>query len=450
MLPLPTESVQNVAHDYLIVTPEGYYDGSPAAARYIKWRIGNELFPVEAYDRVFHRPSLVRKALRGEAVPASDQQVQKFLAGQLIPPQVTFTTPRDRQEVTGNQVTVAVTATDDRDVGSMELLVNGRLIAAKGEAVTPTIGSAGASAPRVQRTYQFRIPLPPGERNITLKAIATNEDDLQGWGEVHIIRRDVEPAPGDLHVLAVGVSRYRDAQLNAGVKFAASDAEAFAAMWKRVGRPLYRDVKVITLLDEQATTENVRTALDRLAGLVTPTDSVMLFVSGHGMQREERDRDLYYFATHETQRDRLAETALPWTVFREALGKLSSAKRVVVFLDTCHSGNSLGAMQASNDHLVDAALLKRAMVFASSRGPELSYELEDQRHGAFTTALLEGIGEGKADLDLGAGRDGNITAQELLVFLQARVAQLTKNMQTPISPLLGEYGEPFPLAKVKR
>ena len=47
--------------------------------------------------------------------------------------------------------------------------------------------------------------------------------------------------------------------------------------------------------------------------------------------------------------------------------------------------------------------MKRAgvMVFASCRGTEYSYELDDVKHGAFTEALLEGLGEAKANLEIG-------------------------------------------------
>jgi hypothetical protein len=89
------------------------------------------------------------------------------------------------------------------------------------------------------------------------------------------------------------------------------------------------------------------------------------------------------------------------------------------------------------------------LVFSSSRGSESSYEDDALHHGAFTAALLEGIGEGKADLAIGGQRDGNITAEELLVYLRLRVPQLTKNRQTPTCPLIYDFGEAFLLARAR-
>ena len=88
-------------------------------------------------------------------------------------------------------------------------------------------------------------------------------------------------------------------------------------------------------------------------------------------------------------------------------------------------------------------------MFSSSRAGEYSYEDAALGHGAFTAALLEGIGEGKADLAIGGQPDGKITAEELLAYLQARVPQLTGNRQTPSCPLLSDFGEQLLLARAR-
>jgi hypothetical protein len=75
------------------------------------------------------------------------------------------------------------------------------------------------------------------------------------------------------------------------------------------------------------------------------------------------------------------------------------------------------------------------------------HEDDTAEHGAFTAALLEGIGEGKADLEIGGRRDGAITAEELLAYLRTRVPQMTANRQTPTCPLIYDFGEAFLLAR---
>jgi len=45
---------------------DGYYDASPGAAQFIHWRAGDKLYSTAKYEKQFHRPDLVQKALRGE------------------------------------------------------------------------------------------------------------------------------------------------------------------------------------------------------------------------------------------------------------------------------------------------------------------------------------------------------------------------------------------------
>src|SRR5207253_5501888 len=87
----------------------------------------------------------------------------------------------------------------------------------------------------------------------------------------------------------------------------------------------------------------------------------------------------------------LARTTLTVAQLQEVLGSKLRAKRVFLFVDTCHSG-SLPARPGSNDRL--AAL--RTVVLASSQGGESSFERPEWGHGAFTLALLEAL-RGKAD-----------------------------------------------------
>jgi WD40 repeat protein len=54
------------ANEWIAFTPEGYYTGSAGAARFIRWRVGDQLAPSATYERTFHRPDLLEKSLKGE------------------------------------------------------------------------------------------------------------------------------------------------------------------------------------------------------------------------------------------------------------------------------------------------------------------------------------------------------------------------------------------------
>jgi WD40 repeat protein len=50
--------------DWLVYTPEGYYEGSTGSAKYVTWRSGDRLYEASKYQQQFHRPELVAAQFR--------------------------------------------------------------------------------------------------------------------------------------------------------------------------------------------------------------------------------------------------------------------------------------------------------------------------------------------------------------------------------------------------
>jgi len=48
---------------WLAYTPDGFYDGSPGAEKFIRWRVDDELFPAEKFKTQMRRPDLVAQTL---------------------------------------------------------------------------------------------------------------------------------------------------------------------------------------------------------------------------------------------------------------------------------------------------------------------------------------------------------------------------------------------------
>jgi len=59
-------SKKGEAIEWVAFTPEGYYNGSAGPARFIRWRIRDQLVPAATYESTFHRPDLIQKSLKGE------------------------------------------------------------------------------------------------------------------------------------------------------------------------------------------------------------------------------------------------------------------------------------------------------------------------------------------------------------------------------------------------
>jgi hypothetical protein len=54
------------AQEWIVTTPQGYYEASAGAERFVRWNVGGVLTPAERHAPTYHRPEQVRRALRGE------------------------------------------------------------------------------------------------------------------------------------------------------------------------------------------------------------------------------------------------------------------------------------------------------------------------------------------------------------------------------------------------
>lgn len=417
--------------DYLLFTPEGYYSGSAAADRYVRFRLGEDLFPAESFQARYYRPDLVRRALAGESLP----QVGLFKGA--YPPVVAVSSPKPGTKI-GEKLELSLEASDDSGIQRVELFVNGARVDARPimAGAKPLILGAkpllAGSKPipdqhTTSRTVTASLPLPAGAREIRVQAIAYDEDGLQSAREEILFTRDAAAAPtGRLLGLCVGVSRYEDSRLN--LKYAHKDAQVLAQQLQ-TQRGIYSSAETAALVDEKATSAGIRAGLDSLVSRARKQDTVVVFLSGHGWRSDDRT---FYFASHEVSRADIPKTALPWTDVVQRLRQLSEkSKRVVVLLDACHSGSA-----ATNEDLVKALLSANAgvIVFASSKGSEVSLESPELEHGVFTKALLEAL-EGKA---APAGEKG-ITVLDFLSYVSRRVKALTTDMQHPHIPFLQDF-----------
>ena len=417
--------------DYLITTPEGYYTSSLEAAGNIVWRFGNTVFPFDQFSEKFNRPDLVKKALAGEDISNAPP-----LDATQVPPKVAFLSPKYGAEVTGSSIEVELEANGHFPIQRVELTVNGQsLPAAAAE------GLRVAAPNEKTRGFKITVPLPPNEPRVRLRAVAYDTELLKSYPEELVLfRPGVKAGVGTLHVLAVGINRYADANIPA-LRYAVPDAEAIANVFKTQGggRP-YAGVRVKLLTDNEATVSNLKFAVRELKDTATENDVAVIFLSGHGV----RDRDgNFYFAAHDVDRKNLALTALDWRDFTAALREVR-AKRVLVLADTCHAGGIVGD-EAANVEALAAKINKEAhrLVFVSCGGREAAIGREDWGHGAFTKALLEALAGG-ADAD----QNGSLTFRELRDYVPDRVTALTEGRQHPLLPFLDQFEPEAVLAVV--
>ncbi|GBE92591.1 caspase family protein [Nostoc cycadae] len=148
-------------------------------------------------------------------------------------------------------------------------------------------------------------------------------------------------------------------------------------------------------------------------------DNFWFFFSGHGMRHAERD----YLMPLDGNPADIEETAIPINFVTERLRRCG-ADNVVLILDACRnhgqkSGEGIGRQTE------EEARQKGVISIFSCSPQEYSYEIEALQQGAFTTALLEGLGV----------RGQCATVERLNQYLNFRVPEIVRQhknaRQTP-------------------
>ena len=273
---------------------------------------------------------------------------------------------------------------------------------------------------------------------------AVNKAGLQSDPDTVTVTKTVPgPAPpeGNLWIVVVGVSEHSNPRYS--LRYPSVDASALGEMLKERADPIYGDVHVRTLTDKESTTPRIKETLSEIATQIGKEDLIVVFVAGHGVRTKEGE---YFFITHDGNPARLRETAFSWQAFEDLL-RTMPARGVLLFADTCHSGDIVrpGSRFAGSEEMSENLVKKSGvMVFVSSQGCEYSLESEAWGHGAFTYALLEAL-SGEANFM----KDNVITMAELQLYVPARVRTITNNKQHPRIPRLDNFDPEMPLVSAE-
>ena len=220
--------------------------------------------------------------------------------------------------------------------------------------------------------------------------------------------------------LVVGIGKFQQPNIPE-LRFAAKDARDFARTLRDTesGRFLDDSDHVVLLTDGEATISRIRSAINAIARKARPEDLVVMYFSSHG---SSADMDIAaakgqtgYIVAHDTKVDDLYATALPMDELRRVADDRLQAGRVVMFLDTCYSGDAGKgkALQIAipQDSYARIAQSKGRVVITSSRATEKSWESDSYENSYFTYFLMQKLRESK----------GMATVTDLYTHLQRSV-----------------------------
>lgn len=428
---------------WLVITPDGLFDGSPDSWNQMLWRFSNRLFdvaPVEWFFNDFFYPGLLADVLAGRRprattvvaakdrrqpelhlAPANNEQAGAALEMRTINLRITIT--EGAPDETHEQGSGA------RDV---RLFRNGSLVRVWHDDVLG-VRPRASDGRREVILEATDVPVVAGENRFTVYAF--NHDNIKSADAVLSVRgAESLRRSGTAYIVTIGLNRYENAQYD--LKYAVADAQVFGAELQRQfeGLKAYSRVEVIPLFDEAATKPRIMATLSRLAQAAQPEDAVIIYFSGHGTAH----RNQFYLLPHDLgyrgSRTQLDEAGLQIILdhgvsdgeLAQAFERIDARQQLLI-IDACNSGQALESEEKrrgpmNSKGLAQLAYEKGMYVLTAAQSYQAALEAAQLGHGLLTYALVaEGLQHGAADLE---PKDRQVWARELLDYVTARVPQM--------------------------
>ena len=427
-------------NEWICWTPKGYFSCSSSGGQYFGWHVNKgidqlaDYYAAEQYFEILYRPTELsnsfKKGTRVEdLLRESGERI--FDLSKLHRPSVGFfdvtATTRatdllryDKGKYFTQARTVPLTV-DVYDGGGgvkeVNIYQNDKLIICDKDVKTTGEGqkrSKTYAVEMVNETNEFRVKV------VNFQKIESRTDELviEYTGEVI--------ATSTLHILAVGINKYKNESYN--LNYAQPDAFSFVEKINERSRGIFKGVNRVEIYDEDATKENITTGFKSMIARAKPEDVFMFYYAGHGTLDEKNNEEYYLVPTDITKLygdpTQLHARGISATDIKNFLTQIKSQKQIIL-MDACHSGGAVKSFStrgvASDEKaMVQLARSSGVVMIASSGTKQLATEFEALKHGVFTYALLEAL-DGKAD-----NGDRKITVNELKFYMEERVPELTK------------------------
>ena len=442
--------------EWMVVTPQGLFDGTPVSWNQILWRYNQETFnvaPIEWFFNEFYSPGLLADIFAGKR-PKVAQDVSKKDRRQPIV-KVSLAGQAPESTVATRTVKVKIDVSDapaDKDnpqgtgAQDVRLFRNGSL-------VKVWHGDVLKGQPNVSLEEEITVTAGPNR----LVAYGFNHDNVKSKDAPLVFTgAETLKRKGTAYIIAVGVNEYANTQYN--LKYAAADARSFADEMQRrqmlVGG--FERIEVVQLLDQDATKANILAAIKRLAGetgpptlkagpldalkRAEPEDTVVIYFAGHGTAQSQR----FYLIPHDLgytgERTKLTEQGLS-TMLAHSISDLEletavedlDAGHLLLIIDACNSGQALEAAEKrrgpmNSKGLAQLAYEKGMYILTAAQSFQAALEAAQLGHGYLTYALVEeGLKTPVADTQ---PKDGVVIAREWLNFATERVPQMQEEKMT--------------------
>lgn len=451
--------------DWILLGKDGYFMSSRNAAKSIFYTIGNKVFPFDQFDLQFNRPDKVlgyigiaHKQIIDFYKRAYDKRLSKMgfdpvnfeKDRSFNVPEITVFSNRNLSPVNKRIYNLSVEATDKLYLlDRLNLYING----------VPVYGQRSYSLKTVStKKIKQKLSVVLSKGNNIIEVSVLNQKGVESLKERIEIQYIDTTHKDDLYLIAIGAGKYSNALKD--LNYAAKDAQDVAALFKQ-NTSLYKNIISFTLTNEKVTVSNIL-RLQNVLKQSKVDDIVIIFYAGHGCVSDSLD---YYLGTYNMNFSDPLKGGLRYSDLEGLLDDIP-ARNKLLLVDACHSGEidkaeskagvvvddkneqgvvkfrAVGGGAPQQKHIglensfeimrqlfVDLRRATGANVISSAGALEYSLEGDKWKNGLFTYCFLQGLKEGKADMN----RDGKIMFSELLQYIQQRVVSLTDGKQTPTS-----------------
>ncbi|MTB52822.1 caspase family protein [Lewinella sp. W8] len=444
--------------DWVIITPDGRFDATPEAMKYMYYTLGKEILPLEQLYAGFFTPGLL-----GAVLSRSEGPVRPLSIGQVEnPPSVSIRYSSGTRNLIveddqTEEITKVLAQAQDAvltlsavgnggGVADLRLYHNGKLV---GSGARNLIVESDSEAD-LERDY--RLQLLAGENHF--RAVAINGQGTESApAELIVSFQPPKPAAGPaaedvitLHLLTVGINQYKNPRYN--LNYAEADAAGLeAALLSGMGG-IVGQTKVYSVRNQAAKREDILTALQQVTAAAKPQDVFVFYYAGHGTMSEGAEPDFFLVPHDVTQiygnETGLAQRGISATELRTLAAAIPAQKQLYI-LDACQSAGlaSSFARRGAAEERAIAQLARSTGThwLTASGSTQFASEFDELGHGAFTFVLLQGL-SGKA-----AGSDRRVSVNELKAYLDAEVPELTQRTNgVPQYPASFGFGQDFPLS----
>jgi WD40 repeat protein len=419
---------------WLAFTPAGFFAASRDGDAMISVVRGFESYAMlEVYEQLY-RPDLVEERLKGDPMATYKNAVFKLNLNDILDsgaaPQIEEVPGKSETAGTSIKVTVRIVDVGGGIGKKLVWRVNGKTsgdvepVELK-DVATPSSGNA------VVVSQVFNID-PSKDNEIIVRT-------YNGRGliaaELSISRAAFgagSASPARMHVLAIGVDKYRMEAYR--LNYAVKDAKEFAEALKIVGEGLFASVRTTVLTDEEVSETRIGSVIDRIGGDAKPNDVFVLFLGGHGKSIEGKYYYLPQTLDFEGQQP-LTEGGIGQEKWQVWLAKIDAQKTLLIF-DTCDSGSAgsiIRGLETSRQTAMEQLQYATGqnLIAASREAAQEGYK----DHGVLTYALLETLN--LAD----PGPEDEVNVVRLAQNASRRVPQITQQIsgvrQIPFQKLSG-------------